>query len=137
MTQSANYDATKEDSRAWRTDQDSRASTADAAAYANGVVLQTATQDTNPITAITPDTTTCAITAAAGTTHTKQITTTGKIGTVVSTRGFQVTYASSSTGKATVSSTGLITGVAAGTATVTVTAVHDTSITTAVVATVS
>lgn len=133
MANSAFYDATKEDSRSWRDDHDTRAGAADEAAVANAASLQDDTQATNPVDGFdaTPSTTTLATT-----TGTQQITVTPKVGTVATTSGMSVTYSSSSTGKATVSSSGLITGVAAGTSTITVTAVHDTSLTDTVVVTV-
>jgi uncharacterized protein YjdB len=138
MTKSGFYDATEEDSRSWSTDNATRAALKDSDGVANAAALEDAAQATNPIDTIEATPATVAIKAATtATDHTAQISVAGKEGTVASDAGFSVTYSSSSTGKATVSDTGLITGVAAGTATITVTAVHDTSATDTVVATVS
>ena len=68
-------------------------------------------------TAITVGSATATVTAAAGASHTSQIVVTGSNGVNLTANA---TYASSATAKATVSSTGLITGVSAGSATVTV-----------------
>ena len=137
MANSANYDATKEDSRSWRTDHDTRASDLDEAAVANAATLQSEAHASNPIDTITATPATVEITTVTtATNHTAQIAVSAGVGTVASDAGFSVTYASSSTGKATVSDSGLITAVGAGTATITVTAVHDTSATDTVVATV-
>lgn len=134
MANSRFYDAT-EDDRAWDT---TRADTLDEAAQASADALQASTQATNPADGINATPATVALGAATtATNHTAQITVTGKIGTVETTSPVLATYSSSSTGKATVDDTGLITAVAAGTATITVTAVHDTSATDTVVATVS
>lgn len=135
---SDNYTATKEDSRLWRTDQDTRAAAKDDAATTNAAAIQTATHAANPIDTIVATPATADISAATtATDHTVQVSVSGQVGTVASSAGFSVTYESSSTGLATVSDTGLITGVSAGTATITVTAVHDTSATDDVVVTVA
>ena len=138
MAKSRFYDATEEDARSWVADHATRSEAADTASQAVATALQQAAWDTNPSDGINATPATVAMEAAtASTIHTIQIAVTGKIGTVETTTPVVVTYASSSTGKATVSDTGLITAVAAGTATITVTAVHDTSATDTVVATVS
>lgn len=138
MTQSRYYGATDEDSRPWVGTEVTRTAAADEASQAVADALEDAAQADNPITVIEATPATTAIAAATtATNHTAQISVVGKVGTVASDAGFSVTYVSSSTGKATVSSTGLITAVASGTATITVTAVHDTSATDTVVATVS
>lgn len=69
------------------------------------------------LTAIEASPETVTVTASAGATHTRQLLVTGDNG--INYTG-DVTYVSSLTSKATVSSTGLITGVSAGSATITV-----------------
>lgn len=138
MANSDFYTATKEDARVWRTDHDSRASTKDSNAVAHAAAIQDATRATNPVDGINATPATAALsTNTSATNHEVEVTVTGKVGTVETTSGVAVTYESSSTGRATVSDTGVITGVGAGTATITVTAVHDTSATDTVVVTVS
>lgn len=135
MAKSAFYDATEEDSRPWVATH--TAETKNSNAVANAATLQTETRATNPIDTITALPATAEITTVTtATDHTVQVTVSGGVGTVASDAGFSVTYASDSTAKATVSDTGLITAVGEGTATITVTAVHDTSVTDTVVATV-
>lgn len=131
MAKSAFYDATEEDSRPWVATHTAEAD--NSAAVAHAEALDEATKATNPVDGFdaTPATTTL-----ASTTGTQQITVSPKVGTVATTSGMSATYVSSDTTKATVDSSGLVTGVAAGTSTVTVTAVHDTSLTDTVVVTV-
>lgn len=117
MATSANYDVTKEDSRKWRTYQDATALAANEAAVATAAAMQTSTRASNATTeiSVTPATVTLDISNA----ETQQLT----VATTPVGVANQYTYVSSDPTKATVSSSGLITPVAAGSSTVTVTAV--------------
>lgn len=138
MANSANYNATKEDSRSWVADHATRAGAIDEAAVANAATLEAAAHASNPIDSISATPATVALSAdTTATDHTVQVSVSASVGTVAATNGFSVTYESDSTAVATVSESGLITGVSAETATITVTAVHDTSLTDTVVVTVS
>lgn len=138
MANSANYNATKEDSRSWVTDHATRAGAIDEAAVANAATLEAAAQASNPVTVIVVDATEATVTAATGTEHTHQISVTGYEATTGDyDYPITCTYESSSTALATVDEDGVVTGVSAGTATMTVTAVHDTAVTDEVTVTVS
>lgn len=123
MAQSDNYNVTKEDARPWRTDGDTRAAAKDAAAVAHAATLQTDTRATTTLTAIdvTPATKTLDISNG----ETQQLT----VAQTPTDAGSSFTYASSDATKATVSANGLVTPVAAGTATITVTSVAKPSVT--------
>lgn len=114
MANSGNYTATKEDARQWRTYNDTLANSKDEAAVASASTLQTATRSTTEVTAISTLPATVTLDISEG--QTSQLVTTStpanKIG--------QLTYTSSNPTKATVSATGLVTPVAAGSATITV-----------------
>jgi uncharacterized protein YjdB len=130
MTQSANYDATKQDSRVWRTTGDAAAAAKDAAAVAHAAALQTSTQDTLTLESISVTPATVTLDISNG--ETQQLTTVQ----TPSSAHAGLTYVSSDATKATVSNTGLITPVAAGSATITVKATADNSITDTCVVTV-
>jgi len=130
MAKSAFYDATEEDSRAWRTDQDTRALAANEAGVAEATALQAATRDASPVSAISITPATVTLDISNG--ETQQLT----VATTPANQGVQVTYVSSDPTKATVSSTGLITPLVAGSTTVTGTAVHDGALTDTCVVTV-
>lgn len=130
MTQSANYDATKQDSRLWRTTGDAAAAAKDAAAVAHAADLQDATHASTTLTGISVTPATVTLDISNG--ETQQLTVTET--PTGAHNGY--TYSSSDATKATVSSTGLITPVAAGSATITVTAIADGSITDTCVVTV-
>lgn len=112
------YDNTKEDSRSWVADHATRAQAIDTAAVNAATALGTAT----PITArengvaVTP---TAPSIAPLGT---SQLTATVLSGV----KNAGVTWASSNTAVATVNASGLVTGVAAGTANITATSVEHT-----------
>lgn len=127
MANSANYDATKEDSRPWRTDHDSRASDADEASVANAGTLQDETRDSSPITSIvvTPATKTIDLSDE----ETLQLEVQPMVDSDEYDGGVAVTYTSSDPTKATVSDSGLVTPVAAGTSTITVKWVVDEQVT--------
>jgi len=97
------YDNTKEDSRPWRTDQDTRAQAIDTAAVA------TATANAANKGVLTP-LHVAPFSVATG--ATKQITLQSNVP--------NVQYTSSAPAKATVSASGLVTGVATGTSTITI-----------------
>lgn len=129
MATSANYDATDEDSRLWVTDHATRAGAINEAAVAAAAVLQDATWAANPITAISV---TATMSLDASDVDTEQIV----ITTTPANENGSYTYVSSDPTKATVSATGLVTAVAAGETTITVTAVHDAAVTDTCVVTV-
>lgn len=117
MPNTANYTATKEDSRPYRTDQDTRASAADVISEANQTTLATATTARARYAGVivTPATATKAPAA------TQQFTAVVEPGV----KGLGVTWTSSDPAKATVnSSTGLATAVATGTANIIATSVE-------------
>ena len=112
------YDNTKEDIRPWRADQDTRAGAADTAAQANATALATSTTKyaRNSGVVVTPGTATIAV---AGTTTPTSVVESGVLN-----KG--VTWSSSAPSKATVNaSTGLVTGVASGTARIKATSVEN------------
>lgn len=123
MAKSAFYDATEEDSRPWNATETPRATAINEAAVAVAAGIQTATRASSPITAITVTPSTASI--SAGTSETEQLTT----APTPSGNGYLVTWSSSDETKATVDENGLVTAVAAGSATITATCVHDNSIT--------
>lgn len=118
MANSRYYSATDEDVRPWVATEVPRTSTADEASQAVADALQTATRDANPITAISIQST---MNLDLSDVETEQIV----ITTTPASQNGLYTYASSDPTKATVSSTGLVTPIATGTTTITVTAVHD------------
>ena len=135
MANSDNYTATKEDSRPWITDQNTRANAADEASVAHAESIQESTWASNPIDEIvvTPST----VTLDVSDEDTQQLTVAGLVDSEASTAGFLVTYESSDPTKATVDEDGLVTPLAAGSTTITATAVHDDTITDTCVVTVT
>lgn len=110
MAQSANYDATKEDSRPWRTQHDTDAAAKDAAAVAESVnvAADTTKYATYNGLKVAPVSVTVAGTAQP-------------VVTPISYTTGSYSYSSSNPAKFTVNATtGLVTGVQAGTATLTV-----------------
>ena len=97
------YDNTKEDSRPWRTDQDTRAQAIDTAAVANATANAGNKGVLNPLHA-------APISVAVG--SDKKI--------VLQSNVPNVQYTSSAPAKATVSNDGTVTGVDAGSATITI-----------------
>lgn len=126
MANSRYYTATKEDARSWRSDHDVRASALDEAAVDHADAIQTATRDSNPITSIVVSPSTATIDLSEE--ETVQLSVQPKVDSEDYDDGVQVTWASSDEAKATVDETGLVTPVAAGSATITATCVHDTNI---------
>lgn len=119
MAKSAFYDATEEDSRPWNATETPRTTAINEAAVANAAAIQADTHAASPVTAISVTPATDTLDSAVP--ETVQLV----VATTPADQGVSVTYVSSDPTKATVSSTGLVTAVAAGETTITVTAVHD------------
>lgn len=129
MANSANYTATKEDSRSWRAGHDTKANAADEASVATAAALQAATHAASPVTGISVQATMNLDLSAV---EEEQIV----ITTTPADQGVLATYESSDPTKATVDENGLVTPVATGETTITVAAVHDPALTDTCVVTV-
>jgi uncharacterized protein YjdB len=130
MAKSAFYDATEDDSRPWAATEIARAQAKDEAGVAVAAALQTATRAASPVSAISITPATVTLDISNGETSQLACTTTP------ASQGVSLTYVSSDPTKATVSSTGLITPLVAGSTTVTATAVHNNALTDTCVVTV-
>lgn len=129
MAKSAFYDATEDDSRPWAGTEIARAQAINEAAVAIAAGIQASTRAASPVTAISVQST---MNLDLSDVETEQIV----ITTTPASQGVLATYVSSDPTKATVSATGLVTPVATGETTITVTAVHDPSQTDTCVVTV-
>lgn len=118
MANSANYTATSGNRAPWQADNDTRTNTDDQASVANAAALttQTAARARHNGVIVTPAT----ATVSAGT-PTQQLTAVVEAGV----KGSGVTWTSSNPSKATVSGTGLVTRVAAGSTVITATSVEN------------
>lgn len=122
MAKSAFYDATEDDSRPWAATEIARAQARDEAGVAVAAALQTATRAASPVSAISI---TATMNLDVSDVETEQIV----ITTTPANQGVLCTYVSSDPTKATVDANGLVTPVAAGSTTITATAVHNNALT--------
>lgn len=121
MANTPNYTATKEDSRPWRTVQDSQGDALDQAALTNQTALATLTTARARYNGVIVSPATATKAAAA----TQQFTATVTAGV----KGLGVTWSSSDPSKATVDANGLATAVATGAARIIATSVENGQVT--------
>lgn len=120
MANSPNYTATKEDSRPWRTDNDTRANAADEASMDNQTALASLTTARARYDGVRVTPGTGALSVGA---PTLQLTAVVEAGV----KNLGVTWSTSHPARATVNGSGLVTRVGAGAVVITATSVEDSS----------